>query len=120
MTSVKRCLTGLHIDRAEVVQEHERPESLVGLGRNGSTDFEAVTFDGSEGLMHGYPRSLPHAIQNMPFAWVAFFGSPISCNTSQCSMALPSASILKMSTPAIPRSCGSSLNRLRKWTCAQT
>jgi len=27
---------------------------------------------------------------------------------------------LKMSTPATPRSCGSSLSRLMKWTCAQT
>ena len=38
----------------------------------------------------------------MPFEWTAFFGSPISWNTSQCSVALPSASILKMSTPANP------------------
>jgi len=30
-----------------------------------------------------YPPS-PNAVQNMPFAWAAFFGPPISCSTSQC------------------------------------
>ncbi len=65
-------------------------------------------------------------IQNMPFLFAEgmfganqgaeFSGVPTNCKVSQCSMAFPSASILYTSTPAIPVSFGSSLNRFRKFT----
>jgi hypothetical protein len=61
----------------------------------------------------------PRPVQNIPFGLAQgtfgashgaeFFGSPTTCRASQCSIALPSASILEMSTPAIPVSAGSSL-----------
>jgi hypothetical protein len=42
----------------------------------------------------GYCSPSVLLFETLTFKWVAFFGTPISCNTSQRYMALPSAFIL--------------------------
>ena len=42
-----------------------------------------------------------HSFQGMPFVWAVFFGWPISCKTSQHSMAWPSAFILSFKSESV-------------------
>ena len=47
-----------NVDRAELVEEDERADRLVGVGRNGPAHFEPVAFEGPERVMDGNELAL--------------------------------------------------------------